>query len=146
MQILVDNIIDWMPISKDLKVEVIGRLPVLKIQKTIAEQVFSNLISNAVKHNDTVPGVVSISCEETYFDYKFLIKDNGPGIKDEYRGIIFEPFKRLVTKDDIEGSGLGLSIVQKVLKSINGLITIKPYREGEGTCVELIIPKISVGV
>jgi len=146
MQILVDNIIDWMPISKDLKVEVIGKLPVLKIQKTIAEQVFSNLISNAVKHNDTVPGVVSISCEETYFDYKFLIKDNGPGIKDEYRGIIFEPFKRLVTKDDIEGSGLGLSIVQKVLKSINGLITIKPYREGEGTCVELIIPKISVGV
>ena len=144
MNILVDRVTDWMATPDGFKIDVVAPLPVLNIQETVAEQIFSNLISNAVKHNDAEQGYVKISCEQSYFDYTFIIEDNGPGIADEYRDIIFEPFKRLVTKDDVEGSGLGLSIVQKMVRSVNGAISVDPYEERSGTRINVIIPKIMV--
>lgn len=87
------------------------------------DTVMRNLISNAVKHHDRDDGVVKISSSVSMNMVTIRIEDDGPGIPEQYRTSIFEPFKRL--SSEVDGSGLGLSFVDTTVAEWGGSIYVE---------------------
>lgn len=94
---------------------VISDLPVIFTERLKLEQVFANLISNAVKYSSSENGHVAISSREFETFYEFSVKDNGIGIDPEYHSRIFEMFQTLREKNEQESTGIGLAITKKIL-------------------------------
>jgi two-component system sensor histidine kinase/response regulator len=121
---LINNIIDLISPPENIKIETSDNLPVLNTEKIKLHEVFQNLISNGIKYNDKEKGEVKISCEDCGDHFLFTIKDNGMGIKPEHREKIFGIFQTLQPKDKVESTGIGLTIVKKIIEQQNGKITI----------------------
>ncbi len=93
---------------------------------TLFTQVVANLVTNAVKyHHNPEQLKVVLTTQKTTDGFRMSIKDNGPGIEEEYHQLIFEPFQTLQPRDVIEGAGIGLSIVRKIIRGIGGELTLK---------------------
>ncbi len=103
-------------------------------------RLFQNLITNAIRYNDKPEPEILISAVSTGYAWKISVKDNGPGIKPEYLTRIFEPFKRLSGKDQVEGNGLGLAICESVVNNHGGDISVFNHPDG-GAVFEFSIPK-----
>ena len=89
------------------------------------EQVLRNLFSNAIKHHDRKAGVIALNCAgaDDRF-YTFDVKDDGPGIPPQYHERVFGMFQTLRPRDEVEGSGMGLALVKKVVETYGGRVTI----------------------
>ncbi|MEO7265312.1 MAG: ATP-binding protein [Ferruginibacter sp.] len=118
-----------------------GAMPVIESIKTTVEIIFRNLIANALKYQ--APGVKPI-VEISYIDkgshWKFAVIDNGIGIDKEYHEQIFQLFKRLHTKEEYAGTGLGLATCKKTAETLGGSIWIKS-EAGSGSTFYFTIPK-----
>lgn len=115
--------------EKQIEVE---PLPVVKVRRLQLQQVFSNLIGNAVKY--AKPGVapeIRVGASRCEVDgepfWKIRVSDNGIGFDPQYRDRIFEVFQRLHGKKEYEGTGVGLAICKKILEQHGGFI------EADGT-------------
>ncbi len=86
--------------------------------------VFQNLISNAIKHNNKEHPVIDISLIPSNQYYIIEITDNGPGIDPKYFSLIFKLFQTLQSRDDVEGSGIGLCIANKLIINYGGKIEV----------------------
>jgi signal transduction histidine kinase len=117
-----------------IRIRVEGALPVVVTAGAKLEQVLRNLISNAIKHHDKPNGNVIVSAEPVGDFVEFAVRDDGPGIPPEFHGKIFELFQTLKRRDDVEGSGMGLAIVKKLVERQNCHITV--HSEGNGTGTE----------
>jgi PAS domain S-box-containing protein len=84
------------------------------------QQVLHNLLGNAIKHHDREVGVVEVSVREGGSYHRFFVADDGPGIPAEYRQSVFEMFKTLQPRDVVEGSGMGLALVKKIVGKMGG--------------------------
>ncbi len=105
---------------------------------------FQNLISNAIKFRDPESEpVVYISCEEKPSEYIISVKDNGIGIKPEFKERIFIIFQRLHTRSKYDGTGIGLSICQKIIQRIGGRIWVESELD-KGADFRFTIPKEKV--
>ena len=91
---------------------VVARMPI--------ERVFHNLIGNAFKHHDKPDGTIQISVVESASRYRFLVVDDGPGFPSEYNDTVFEMFKTLKPRDEVESSGMGLALVRKIVRQRGG--------------------------
>lgn len=91
-------------------------LPTIVTERFKLEQVFTNLISNAVKYTPAKKGIITIKCEEKQGYYEFSVKDNGVGIAPQFHEKIFEIFQTLRDKDEKESTGIGLAIVKKIIE------------------------------
>ncbi|WP_373523379.1 ATP-binding protein [Aquiflexum sp.] len=119
-------------------------LPKLYVHRTPLYQIFQNLISNAIKYGENdIPPKISIEGEDLGQEWAFSIKDNGIGIKAEYFDKIFVIFQRLHGKNEYEGSGMGLSIVKKIVENIGGKIWVESELK-KGSTFIFTIPKKSV--
>ncbi len=137
---LLDDILDSLSPPSAFTIEIAPDMPILRSQKLLLAQVFSNLISNAIKHHHRADGWVRISvCEQGEF-YEFCIADDGPGIDPDYHQKIFAIFQTLQSRDDLESTGIGLSIVQKVIRAEGGDITLSS-QVGEGSQFRFTWPK-----
>lgn len=87
-------------------------------------QVLRNLMSNAIKHHDKESGLIMMSFKDKGCKYEFCISDDGPGIPEKHHERIFRIFHTLKPRDEIEGSGMGLAIVKKILDNFNCSINI----------------------
>lgn len=116
-------------------------MPALLTDKVQLEQVFSNLISNAVKYNNKTPGRISITSRETPRHYEFTVKDNGIGIQQEYFNKIFTIFQTLQERDAFESTGVGLAIVKKIIEDQKAGIEVES-EPGEWTLFRFTWPKI----
>jgi signal transduction histidine kinase len=103
----------------------IDPLPELYTERLKLEQVFANLISNAVKYMHDADGELRITCRELRHGYEFSVKDNGIGIDPVYHEKIFEIFQTLREKNEQESTGVGLAIVKKVLDERQETITVR---------------------
>ena len=110
-------------VPKNFKVT-IGKMPVLHTEKIRLEQVFSNLISNAVKYTKRPDGEISIDCKDIGEVYEFAVSDNGIGIDPKYNSKIFEIFQTLREKHDKESTGIGLAIVKRIIDDQHGVIKV----------------------
>jgi signal transduction histidine kinase len=103
---------------------------------THAYQVFSNLIGNAIKHNDSENPEIRISrlVEAGPGRFRYLVRDNGPGISEGAEADIFLPFHK---GPNSTGTGIGLSMVHKVVRLYGG--EVRAYNDG-GACLEFTLP------
>ncbi len=97
-------------------------LPCLTTQGTWLRQVFSNLISNALKYGPEGQTRIDISAEEAPEGWRFAVTDNGPGIPEDDRQRVFEMFETLDAPNGYENTGIGLAIVQKLVRQQGGQI------------------------
>lgn len=108
------------------------------------QQVLMNLIGNAIKHNDRPTGRITIDVCETPEAIKISVADDGPGIPEQFHDRIFNMFQTLKPRDELEGSGMGLAIVRKVVESAGGSIEIHSTTGVRGTRFTVVWP-ISAG-
>ncbi|MEX1188357.1 MAG: ATP-binding protein [Bacteroidia bacterium] len=122
---LLEEVVEMLVQDDKVKINYPDKLPVLKTEKMKLQQVFSNLISNAIKHNDKELTEITISVKEEEESYLFCIQDNGPGIDSRYHEKIFVIFQTLQARDTFESTGVGLAIVKKIIDEIGGSIWIE---------------------
>ena len=118
----------------------IGELPVLSAERAPLEQVFRNLIGNAIKHHDRADGRVEITARDLGERVEFVVRDDGPGIPAEYHALVFQMFKTLKPRDEVEGSGMGLALVKKIVENQRGSITLTSS-PGQGAAFQFTWPK-----
>jgi len=117
-----------------------GPLPILWGAETQIRQLLQNLIANGVKfHRPEEPPIVTLHCTTAQNECVLTIADNGIGIPQDQIEEIFEPFRRLHTADQYEGSGLGLATCKNIIDTHNGNITVASY-PGKGTSFTLTLP------
>ena len=99
-----------------------------------------NLLGNAVKHNDKTSPQINVGFREIQYFYVISIEDNGPGIDPKNFERIFQLFQTLKSRDEVEGSGIGLSVVLKHLNQYGGRIEVDSDGEN-GTTFTVYWPK-----
>ncbi|MEL6166023.1 MAG: ATP-binding protein, partial [Cyanobacteria bacterium J06628_3] len=129
---LIAEIIDSIAPPQDFTIEIIGEMPTLVTERIPLQQVFSNLISNAIKHHNRSDGKVTISIQEQEKFYEFTVADDGKGIASQYHDKIFVIFQTLESRDKRENTGIGLAIVKRIIEENGGMITLESQL-GEGT-------------
>lgn len=129
-QEVIQNIINIIHIPNHISVSITTNLPIIDADRFRAQQLFQNLIGNAVNYIDKPNGIVEVSCTEKPRHFVFSIKDNGPGIAKANQEKIFKIFQSLEKSD--KSTGLGLSIVKKIVDNYNGQIWIES-EIGKGT-------------
>ena len=107
--------------------------------KSDLNRLFHNLISNAIKFNENDKVMISISSQEKGKQIEFILSDNGIGVMEEHRQIIFEEFQR-VNKKKYSGTGLGLSICKEIVANHGGNIRVEGNSKG-GTNFIFQLPK-----
>ena len=108
------------------------RLPVIIGDRTLLTELYQNLIGNALHYKGHNSPKIQLTSEKTGQGSMLGVRDNGIGIRPEYLNQIFLPFKRLHTRQEYEGSGIGLSICRKVVNLCGGQIWAESEGEGRG--------------
>ena len=126
-------------IPNSFKIVVPNTLPKIYGNAYKIKQIFQNLIQNAVLYNTNAKPFIEVGFKENKADFEFYVKDNGKGIEEAYHTKIFNSFFKL--HNDIDSSGLGLSIVKKSVESIGGRIWIESAKN-QGATFYFTIPKV----
>ncbi|MBL4621731.1 MAG: ATP-binding protein [Immundisolibacteraceae bacterium] len=100
-------------------------LPTINTLVVPLEQILRNLINNAIKHHHLDQGSISIRVDSRETGYQFSVVDDGPGIPAEQHSRVFGIFQTLKPRDEVEGSGMGLAIIKKLLDTYHCLITVE---------------------
>jgi signal transduction histidine kinase len=122
-------------------IEVAPSLPVVSSSPAAVRQLLQNLITNAIRYRkpDTSPHI-EISAEQTDDDeIRIEVRDDGIGIKDEFHEAIFKMFKRLHSRQEYEGTGIGLAVCKKIVERQNGQIGVES-EPGQGTTAYFTLP------
>ena len=138
LNIVLEDIQKIMFVPKNISVVVLNKLPVLSGERSKYQQLFQNLISNAVKFSDKEKGLIQIDVKENKSFYQFSVKDNGIGIEKKYLDKVFKFFYSLKPKKG--SSGLGLSIVKKIVDLYQGEIWIES-KPKTGTTIYFTLKK-----
>jgi len=138
---LVTEIISEIAVPDNFEIIAEPNLPAIRCERHRLKQVFQNLISNAVKYTDKPKARIKIACADEHDFWKFSVEDNGCGIKEQYYDKIFEIFQTLASRDKSESTGIGLSIVKKIVELYGGRVwvTSKP---GLGSTFCFTLPKL----
>ncbi|HYH15108.1 MAG TPA: ATP-binding protein, partial [Flavisolibacter sp.] len=112
---MIEEIKGNMEMKPGIEVVTQGALPVLHTEALPLMQVFSNLISNAIKYHNRPQGQVKIYSQDEGAHYRFYVEDDGPGIAQNHFNKIFVIFQTLQERDSFESTGVGLAIVKKIL-------------------------------
>jgi two-component system sensor kinase FixL len=121
---LLPDIIDLISPPENIAVEIDGPLPAIQSERTRITQVFQNLLSNAVKYMDKPVGRVVVGCSQDDNAWTFSVSDNGPGIEQKHFDRIFKIFQTLDGKDDFESTGVGLTLVKKIVERYGGSVWV----------------------
>jgi len=139
---LLEDIIEMLSPLPSFRIEISSQMPTLMTRRIPLRQVFSNLIENAIEHNSLQAGTINISVEEQDTWYEFTVQDNGQGIDPQYHEKIFVIFQTLQARDIHESTGVGLSIVKKIIETEGGTIRVDSQL-GAGAIFRFTWPKSS---
>jgi PAS domain S-box-containing protein len=114
-----------------MRMEASTSLPLIRAHQAPLEQVLRNLINNAIKHHPTKDGRVRVYAQDKGDELLFAVEDDGTGIPQEYAEKVFQMFQTLQPRDDMEGSGMGLAIVKRIVEWQGGRIW---FHGGPGGC------------
>lgn len=125
----------------ETSVEFSSKLPVIESDRLALEQIFGNLLDNALKYLQSGrPGLIKIQSHEVRGYVRITIADNGRGIADHDLERIFELFRR-AGKQDKQGEGIGLAHVRALVRRLGGDVTVKS-KLGEGSEFRIVLPRI----
>jgi light-regulated signal transduction histidine kinase (bacteriophytochrome) len=99
---------------------VVPPMPVFVTERVPLQQVFMNLFGNALKYADREDVQVTVSAETQGAVLRFAVGDNGPGIAPQFQERIWQIFQTLAPRDKVEGTGIGLSVVKKLVETRGG--------------------------
>lgn len=139
---LVGEAIEMVAPPDNFVINVDRDLPNVSFGPTRLLQVFENLVSNAVKYNDKETGEITIHCTDRGKEWAFSVSDNGPGIEEKYFEKIFQIFQTLRARDEFESTGIGLTIVKKIIENNGGTIHVDSA-PGKGTTFTFTILKLN---
>jgi signal transduction histidine kinase len=140
---LVRQIAEPLAADGSFRIDIAAAMPVLIAARTPLEQVFSNLLVNAVKHHDRGKGNIAVTVRDGGAYWEFAVSDDGPGIPAEFHDRVFQMFQTLKSRDRTEGSGLGMSIVKKLVEWQGGRVWI--VSDGRGAAVHFLWKKNARG-
>ncbi len=126
--------------SEHVTLELKSAYPVVLASRTRLIELFSNLISNAIKYNDKIEKRIEVGYLDNAEFHEFYVKDNGMGIESQYLERIFELFERLNPRDDYESTGAGLAICKRIVEEFGGEIWAESTL-GEGSKFIFTLPK-----
>ncbi len=115
-------------------------LPLIHANEQMMSQLFQNLISNAIKYHGDKDPKIHISADKGKDEYVFAVKDNGIGIDKNHLERIFTIFQRLHSREEYEGTGIGLAISLRILQKHHGTIWAES-EQGKGTTFYFTIPE-----
>jgi PAS domain S-box-containing protein len=104
----------------------------VNVNRLLLNQVFTNFLSNAVKHHNRPNGQIQITAQIDEQEYKFSVADNGPGISPKHHSRIFDIFHTLQAEEKEGSTGVGLAIIKKIIERVGGKIWLES-EEGQGT-------------
>ncbi|MCK4485766.1 MAG: PAS domain S-box protein [Desulfobacterales bacterium] len=129
--------------EKEIKLDVVDILPTISCDRERMSQVFENLLVNAIKFmGDSENPKIEIGCEDRGDFHQFYVKDNGIGIDPKYQQRIFDMFQRVREIEDKEGTGIGLAIVDRIVKSHGGEVWVDSEK-AKGATFYFTLPKAS---
>ncbi len=129
---LVRDVVDLLGTGSHMRITVENHLPVIRCERTRLQQIFQNLMDNAIKFMDKPEGEINISCVDDASHWRFCITDNGPGISQRYHEKIFQMFQTLMPRDHTESTGIGLALVRKIVDMNGGQVWVES-EEGRGS-------------
>jgi PAS domain S-box-containing protein len=143
---LLHEIVELLALPAGVTIQVDEGMPTLVAERVPLQQVFMNLLSNAVKYARAIrPDVrVHIGWRDTGEAFEFTVSDNGPGIAPEYHERIWGMFQTLAARDKVEGTGIGLSVVKKIVESRGGHVSLESAPD-QGATFHFTWPKTSRG-
>jgi len=136
---LVHEVAELIAPPGNVRIEVQRGMPVLWTERLPLQQVLMNLIGNAVKYAGGERPLVRITAARVDEQWEFAVSDNGPGIAPEFHERIFGMFQMLEARDRVEGTGIGLSIVKKLVESRGGRVWVEST-EGAGSTFRFLWP------
>jgi signal transduction histidine kinase len=125
---LVCEVITTLKVPKNFQIKINESLPVLFTEEVLLNQVFSNLISNAIKYQDKPNGIVDIDFKKDDKGFIFSVEDDGPGISEADAKKIFNIFQPLMKTED--STGIGLSIVKNIVTEKGGKVWLESLGRG----------------
>ncbi len=122
---IIHEVLDLVSMNNTNSVKVCDALPTIHTERMKFQQVVSNLVSNAFKHNDKENPELIINYRDAEDYHVFSFQDNGPGIESQYFEKIFVIFQTLQARDTFESTGVGLAIVKKIMDEIGGKVIVE---------------------
>ena len=140
LKILLPQIVSMVSIPDNIEITIDDELPVVEFERTQISQVFQNLLSNAIKYMDKQQGQIRIRCIEEADNWKFSVSDNGRGIEQKNFENIFRMYQTLEPRDAYKSSGIGLTLVKKIIETYGGTILVES-KLGQGSTFIFTLPK-----
>jgi PAS domain S-box-containing protein len=136
---LVHDVIELIAPPKRVEINVMAGIPTIETERVPLQQVFINLIGNAVKHAGAENPRIDVTWESKDGMLEFAVADNGQGIAPQYHDRIFAIFQTLEARDRVEGTGIGLSVVKKIVESHGGRVWVESDA-GKGATFRFLWP------
>jgi PAS domain S-box-containing protein len=140
MNEIVAEVIELIAPPENVIITVENELPSVVFERTRITEVFQNLVGNAVEYLDKPQGIIKIGCVDDNGFWKFHVSDNGPGIEDKYYEKIFQIFQTLSSHDEHESTGIGLTLVKKIITLYGGKIWVES-EPGKGSTFYFTVPR-----
>jgi PAS domain S-box-containing protein len=128
---IVRDVVDLQSPPESVSIDIGADLPTISTERLLLQQVFMNLIGNAIKHANRDDAAIEVTSHRVGQFYQFSVRDNGPGIAREFHDRIWGIFQTLESRDRVEGAGIGLALVKKIVESQGGRVWIEST-PGEG--------------
>lgn len=121
---LLKEVVDLLSPPAEATIEIAPGMPSLQTERLPLQQVFSNLIGNALKHSGRADVLVRVSVRNAGEFYEFCVTDNGCGIPRQFHAKVWDIFQTLQPRDKVEGAGIGLALVKKNVESRGGAVSL----------------------
>jgi GAF domain-containing protein len=138
---LLSEVVELCSPPPEARIEVAANMPELRTERVPLQQVFANLIGNALKHAKRADPHVRVTVRDVGDRCEFAVSDNGHGIAPEFHERIWGIFQTLEPRDTLESTGIGLSVVKKIVESKGGSAWVES-REGQGATFRFTWPKL----
>ncbi|MDO6801477.1 HAMP domain-containing sensor histidine kinase [Wenyingzhuangia sp. 1_MG-2023] len=122
LDLMLAEMLGFINVPNHIQIAIVNKLPVVQGDKHRLQQLFLNLIVNAISYNDKEEGVIEVGFDSMGAFYQFYVRDNGKGIAEDYLEKIFKAFFKL--ENNPQSIGIGLSIVKKIVELYNGKIWV----------------------
>lgn len=137
---IVTEAIEMIAPPENIEITVKNKLPAVICERTRILEVFQNLLSNAVRYIDKPEGMITIACAEDNGFWRFSVSDNGQGIDEKYFEKIFQIFQTLAPSETPDSTGVGLTLVKKIITMYGGKIWVES-EPGKGSTFFFTLPK-----
>ncbi len=135
------DLITGLGLSDEVKITMAAAWPTIKSEPTLLRQIFQNLVVNGIKFNESAVKEIDLGWRiDEGNGYCFWVRDNGIGISPQYQEQIFGVFERLHPSQTYGGTGIGLALVRKAVRRLNGRIWLQST-VGEGSTFFVALPK-----